>query len=188
LQIVLGLGNPGLDYAYTRHNVGFMLADHVAAQAGVAWTSSPAEHSEIAEVALGGRRVLLAKPQTFMNRSGRAAQALCARFAAEPSDIIVVYDDFLLDFGHLRLRRSGSDGGHNGLASVLEEFNSQDVPRLRVGIGKPLEESDVIDYVLAPFSAEEKVEELVQRSVEALDLYFAEGIEAAMNRFNGPPS
>ncbi len=165
-----------------------MLADRMAAHAGVVWTPSPAEHSEIAEVELGGRRVLLAKPQTFMNRSGRAAQALCIRFAAEPSDVMVVYDDFLLDFGHLRLRRCGSDGGHNGLASVLEEFASQDVPRLRLGIGKPPEESDVIDYVLAPFAEGERVEELVQRSAEALDLYFAEGIEATMNRFNGPPS
>jgi PTH1 family peptidyl-tRNA hydrolase len=187
LQIVLGLGNPGPRYANTRHNIGFLLVDFLAERARVDWVPSARDHSHIAEIDWDGQPVLLAKPQTYMNRSGRAAKALCTRCEAEPNDVVVVYDDFLLDFAHLRLRRRGSDGGHNGLASVLEELASQDVPRLRLGIGQPPQDADIIDYVLAPFSGGDDVGQLVQRGAAALDSYFAEGVEAAMNRFNGAP-
>ena len=99
--------------------------------------------------------------------------------------LLVIFDDFLLDFGRLRFRRSGSDGGHNGLASVLETLNTQAVPRLRLGIGTPPEGEDIIDYVLDPFSPADEVDELVERCAEALETYYADGIEAAMNRYNG---
>jgi peptidyl-tRNA hydrolase, PTH1 family len=187
LQIVLGLGNPGPRYANTRHNIGFILVDFLAARARVDWVPSARDHSHIAEIDWDGQPVLLAKPQTYMNRSGRAAKALCTRCEAKPNDVVVVYDDFLLNFAHLRLRRRGSDGGHNGLASVLEELASHDVPRLRLGIGQPPQDADIIDYVLAPFSGGDDVGGLVQRGAAALDSYFAEGVEAAMNRFNGAP-
>ncbi len=186
MQIVLGLGNPGARYADTRHNIGFALVDYLALRAQVEWAPSARDHSLLAQVEWDGQPVLLAKPQTYMNRSGRAARALCGRFSAEPGDLMVAYDDFLLDFGRLRLRGRGSDGGHNGLASVLEELSSQEVPRLRMGIGQPPEGGDIVEYVLAPFSqGDGDVEALVKRGAAALDTYFAEGVEAAMNRFNG---
>ncbi len=186
MRIVLGLGNPGARYDATRHNIGFILVDYLARRAQVGWTASARDHSLLAEVDWAGQPVLLVKPQTYMNRSGRAARALCARFAVSPCDVLVAYDDFLLDFGRLRLRGRGSDGGHNGLASIIEELSSQDVPRLRLGIGQPPDGGDIIEYVLAPFSQSDgDVEALVERGAAALDTYFAEGIEAAMNRFNG---
>lgn len=186
MRIVLGLGNPGPRYAETRHNIGFILVDYLAQRAGAEWIASARDHSALAEVDWDGQPVLLVKPQTYMNHSGRAARALCARFAVPPSDVLVAYDDFLLDFGRLRLRGRGSDGGHNGLASVIEELSSRDVPRLRLGIGQPPQGGDIVEYVLAPFSQSDRdVEMLVERGVAAVETYFAEGIEVAMNRFNG---
>ena len=186
MRIVLGLGNPGARYAGTRHNIGFMLVDYLARQAGAEWVASARDQSVLAEVDWDGQLILLVKPQTYMNHSGRAARALCARFAVPPSDVLVAYDDFLLDFGRLRLRGRGSDGGHNGLSSVIEELSSQDVPRLRLGIGQPPQSGDIVEYVLAPFSqSDREVETLVEWGASAVETYFAEGIEVAMNRFNG---
>jgi len=185
LRIALGLGNPGARYTLTRHNIGFMAVDHLAARCGVDWQHREDAVAEVAEVELGGQEVMLVKPQTFMNNSGRTAAALCARWEANPQDVLVVFDDFLLDFGRLRFRRGGSDGGHNGLASVLEGLNTQDVPRLRMGIGSPPEGEEIIDYVLDSFSPEDEVEDLFERCEKALEKYYAEGVEAAMNSFNG---
>ncbi len=186
MRIVLGLGNPGARYAGTRHNIGFMLVDYLARRVGAEWAVSARDHSVLAEVDWDNQPVLLVKPQTYMNRSGRAARALCTRFAVPPSDVLVAYDDFLLDFGRLRLRGRGSDGGHNGLSSVIEELSSQDVPRLRLGIGQPPQGDDITEYVLAPFSqSDREVETLVEWGAAAVETYFAEGIEVAMNRFNG---
>lgn len=186
MRIVLGLGNPGARYTDTRHNIGFILVDYLARRAGAEWVASARDHSVLAEVDWDGQPVLLAKPQTYMNRSGLAARALCTRFAVPPGDVLVAYDDFLLDFGRLRVRGRGSDGGHNGLASIIEELSSQDVPRLRLGIGQPPQGGDIVEYVLAPFSqSDRELETLVERGAAAIDTYFAEGIEAAMNRFNG---
>ena len=186
MRIVLGLGNPGARYAGTRHNIGFMLVDYLARQAGTEWVASARDYSVLAEMDWDGQPVLLVKPQTYMNRSGRAARALCTRLAVPPSDVLVAYDDFLLDFGRLRLRGRGSDGGHNGLSSVIEELSSQDVPRLRLGIGQPPQSGDIVEYVLAPFSqSDREVEMLVEWGASAVETYFAEGIEVAMNRFNG---
>jgi len=187
LHIVLGLGNPGARYAGTRHNTGFMLVDYLARRVGAEWTVSARDHSVLAEVNWDNQPVLLVKPQTYMNRSGRAARALCTRFAVPPSDVLVAYDDFLLDFGRLRLRGRGSDGGHNGLSSIIEELSSQDVPRLRLGIGQPPQGDDITEYVLAPFSqSDREVETLVEWGAAAVETYFSEGIEVAMNRFNAP--
>ena len=185
MQIALGLGNPGVRYASTRHNIGFMVVDHLAARCGVDWQHQADVQGQVVRVVLGGQEVLLAKPQTYMNRSGRTAAALCAQWEVIPEDVLVIFDDFLLDFGRLRFRRGGSDGGHNGLASVLEALNTEAVPRLRLGIGIPSAGAGVIDYVLEPFSPADEVENLIERGNAALEVYYAEGIEAAMNRFNG---
>ena len=182
---VIGLGNPGSRYAATRHNAGFMVVDWLAARAGKRWTSSAATHSQVAFAEVGGREALLAKPQIFMNRSGLAVGALSRQLASEPAEMLVVVDDFLLDLGRLRFRRSGSDGGHNGLASVLEEMGTQQIPRLRLGIGGPPPPSEVIDYVLSPFAAAEEADALAERGARATAFFAEAGIEAAMNRFNG---
>jgi len=185
LHLVIGLGNPGFRYAPTRHNLGFMVVDWLASRGGVRWIRPRESHSEVAELELGRRAVLLAKPQTYMNQSGAAVLALSQQWAVTAGDMLVVFDDFLLDFGRMRFRRGGSDGGHNGLASVLERMRTQDVPRLRLGIGSPSPGADVIDYVLSPFGVDEAVEDLVARGGRAIEFYLEEGIEAAMNRFNG---
>ena len=162
-----------------------MVVDHLAARCGVDWQHRADVQGQVVRVVLGGREVLLAKPQTYMNRSGRTAAALCVQWEVLPEDVLVIFDDFLLDFGRLRLRRGGSDGGHNGLASVLEALNTEAVPRLRLGVGIPSADEDVVDYVLDPFAPADEVENLIERGNAALEVYYAEGIEAAMNEFNG---
>ncbi len=184
MHVVVGLGNPGGRYAATRHNIGFMVADHLARQGNVSWAASPAEHCELVHIKLAAGEVLLVKPQTYMNRSGVAVVALQQRLGFAGEEILVVLDDFLLDFGRLRFRRKGSDGGHNGLASIIEQVGSQNISRLRVGIGQPPPEEDVIDYVLEPFAAAENVGRVVQWTCEAVEMYLSEGMDAAMNRFN----
>ena len=162
-----------------------MVVDHLAARCGVDWQQQANVQGQVVRVGLGGQEVLLVKPQGYMNHSGRTAAALCSQWEVLPEDVLVIFDDFLLDFGCLRFRRGGSDGGHNGLASVLEALNTKAVPRLRLGIGIPPAGADIIDYVLSPFSPEDEVESLVEHGNAALEVYYAEGIEAAMNRFNG---
>lgn len=185
MHIVVGLGNPGPRYASTRHNIGFMAVDFLAFTAGAQWRLEEECRSEVTELELAGCRVLLAKPQTYMNRSGAAVRALSQEREIDPGELLVVFDDFLLDFGRMRFRRGGSDGGHNGLSSVLEQLRTQRISRLRLGIGQAPPEMDVIDYVLSPFAADEAVEDLVRCSGRAIEVYMREGIEAAMNQFNG---
>ena len=187
VSIVVGLGNPGGRYARTRHNVGFMVVDRLADSRAGQWSECGASTtlSQIASVEIGGAPALLVKPQTFMNASGRAVIAVCAERAFEPGDLLVVFDDFNLAFGRLRLRRNGSDGGHNGLASVIHEVCSEEIPRLRVGIGPLPREGDDIDYVLSGFGPDEDVVELVDRGCRAVEHCIADGIDAAMNQFNG---
>ena len=127
----------------------------------------------------------LLKPQTYMNRSGLAVAAVQQQLACPTEEVLVVVDDFLLAFGRLRFRRAGSDGGHNGLASVLAELGTTNVPRLRLGLGAPPPSVDPIDYVLADFAADEPVAELVQRAAAAIEVYGRDGVETAMNRYNG---
>ena len=182
MDLVVGLGNPGSRYAQTRHNAGFMVVDRLAG--GGRWSARAEEQCELARCELAGREVLLVKPQTFMNRSGVALAALRARLEFAAGDLLILLDDFLLDFGRLRFRRRGSDGGHNGLASVLEKMGTRDIPRLRLGIGSPAPGEDPIDHVLSRFGADEPVEELVDRGCQAIVAYLEEGIEPAMNRFN----
>lgn len=161
------------------------MVDCLAARCGVDWQYKADVQGQVVQVVLGGQEVLLAKPQTYMNHSGRTAAALCAQWEVLPEDVLVIFDDFLLDFGCLRFRRGGSDGGHNGLASVLAALNTEAIPRLRLGIGIPPADADVIDYVLDPFSPEDEIENLIECANAALEAYYVKGIEAAMNGFNG---
>ena len=189
MKLIVGLGNPGPRYARTRHNIGLRVLDAVATRAGAALAARRFA-GRFGAGALAGERVGLLAPETFMNRSGEAvAEALAALPVADPArELLVVLDDVDLPLGRLRLRARGSSGGHNGLADVLERLGSEDVPRLRFGIGRPTEPRDTVDFVLEPFAPgeEELLTLAVARAVEAVECFVAEGIAAAMNRFNGP--
>jgi peptidyl-tRNA hydrolase, PTH1 family len=187
MRLIVGLGNPGERYRRTRHNVGFMVADALAARGG-AGKGREAEGAWIAEARLGGEDVLLVKPLTFMNRSGDPVSRLVAGHAGKPEDVIVVLDDVVLELGVLRIRERGSHGGHNGLRSVIEALDSEEVPRLRIGIRKGEPPEDLADYVLSPFPEDDVlvVQEIVGWAVDAVESMVAEGTAAAMNRFNGP--
>lgn len=184
---VLGLGNPGRRYRGTRHNVGFEVLDIVAREFGVKIRRRKLE-SLVAEAALDGEALVLAKPQTFVNLSGIAARAVSQHYGIPPERLLVVCDDVSLPLGRIRVRASGSHGGHNGLKSITAELGTQAFPRVRVGIGMP-ESGDMVEYVLSRFHADELpvVEEELQRAAAAVMTVLREGVEPAMNRFNARP-
>ncbi len=179
-RLIAGLGNPGRQYHGTRHNVGFLVLDELARRAAVEFRFEPKWNAETAQA--GGR--LLMKPQTFMNLSGEAVGNYSRYHRLPPSEILVVLDDVSLPLGDLRLRFSGSAGGHNGLESVLIHQATETVPRLRVGIGAP--GGDLVDHVLGKFSDDEAtaVNAAVLRAADAVEYANAHGIEAAMNIYN----
>ncbi len=181
IRLVAGLGNPGPEYAATRHNIGFMVIDQLAAQSGSAWEKSSKWEALSAKCGA----VLLIKPLSFMNRSGYPLLAVAQFYKIEPQQVLVVLDDFTLPVGRVRLRARGGSGGHNGLDSVIAQFGTEEIPRLRIGIGAaPCEGS--VDYVLSRFFDDEKpiVRAMIDRAVEALKCAIDNGLVSAMNRFN----
>ena len=186
MHIVVGLGNPGLQYAETRHSAGFMVVDALARRWSVGWASRGSGNT-LSQIARrrGGEEVLLVKPQTFMNASGAAVDALGRDQGFVPQELLVVFDDFNIDFGRVRLRSSGGDGGHNGLASIIESVGTDEVPRLRLGIGPAPEDGEDVDYVLMKFAADQDVDALISRGCQAVESAVSVGIDTAMNRFNG---
>jgi peptidyl-tRNA hydrolase, PTH1 family len=183
IRLVAGLGNPGPEYAATRHNIGFMIVDQLAAQFGSTWEKSGKWEALSAKCGT----VLLVKPLSFMNRSGYPLLAVAQFYKIEPQQILVVLDDFALPVGRLRLRARGGSAGHNGLDSVIAQFGTEEIPRLRIGIGAaPLEGS--VDYVLSRFLDKEKpiVGSTIDRAVEALKCAIDKGLVSAMNTFNKP--
>jgi len=184
IRLIAGLGNPGSEYAATRHNIGFMVVDQLAAQFGSAWEKSVPHAREDALSAKCGA-VLLVKPLSFMNRSGHPLFAVAHFYKIEPQEILVVLDDFSLALGRLRLRARGGPGGHNGLESVIAQFGTEEIPRLRIGIGAAPREGST-DYVLSRFFDEEKpiVRSTIDRAVEALKCAIDNGLVSAMNTFN----
>jgi peptidyl-tRNA hydrolase, PTH1 family len=185
MDLIVGLGNPGERYRRTRHNVGFMVVDALAARAKVR-TGRLLGQAWVVEAKLGGRAVMLVKPLAFMNRSGEAVRALMARAKADVAPVVVV-DDAALPLGCLRIREGGSDGGHNGLRSMIDALGSEEFPRVRVGIGRSETVADMADYVLSEFPPEDAaaVQEVVGWTAEAVECLVREGIAAAMNRYNG---
>lgn len=187
-RLVLGLGNPGPKYADTRHNLGFRVVDALAGRLGIA-----VDRTEC-NALIGGRRigdpgeVLLAKPLTYMNRSGHAARCLVERRGLEPPAVLVVYDEVSLPLGRLRLRPSGSPGGHRGMESVIASLRTEDVARLRLGIGPEggVPGEEMLDFVLEPFARDEReaAAEMVERAADACRVWIEQGGQAAMNRFN----
>lgn len=188
MYLIVGLGNPGAEYAGTRHNIGFLLLEDLASGWKARWTMERKFQSRLAKVEDGGRKVLLSQPQTFMNSSGEAVAAL-ARFYQVPLErILIVVDDADLPLGHLRIRPSGSSGGHHGLESIEQQLGTRDYPRLRLGIGRRSEDGRAItNYVLGGFSAEDKkvLGEILARAAEQARCWLSAGIQQAMNRFNG---
>lgn len=183
IKIVLGLGNPGRRYQNTRHNAGFRVVEKVAEMVSVkTWRARL--HGLISEADIGGERVVLVKPLTYVNRSGRCAQAVCQDYAVLPQGLLVVVDDMALPVGKIRIRRKGSSGNHGGLNSIIECLNTSDFPRLRIGIGKT--EGDAAEYVLGQFTREEEkiLQELFERATRAVISWVQEGIEASMNEYN----
>ncbi len=188
LRLVVGLGNPGRRYARTRHNIGFMVVDEVVRRAGESWLGDRSLNSEVAR--LGSLRLL--KPQTYMNESGRAVAALSRFHQWQPPQLLVVYDDVSLPLGRLRLRASGSAGGHNGMRSIIQHLGSDGFPRLRVGIGEGRRSTGegLTDHVLGDFTEAEEIDrsEAVDRAADAIETVLQRGWEAAMNEFNIPPA
>lgn len=184
IRLIAGLGNPGSEYAATRHNIGFMVVDQLAAQFGSTWEKSVPQAREDALSAKCGA-VLLIKPMSFMNRSGYPLFTVAQFYKIEPQQILIVLDDLALPLGHLRLRARGGSGGHNGLESIIVQFGTEEIPRLRVGIGQAPREG-YVDYVLSRFFDEEKplVRSTIGRAVDALKCAIDNGLVSAMNTFN----
>jgi peptidyl-tRNA hydrolase, PTH1 family len=185
--LVAGLGNPGREYARTRHNVGFMVCDELARRHGGSFRSKFS--GELAELRAEERRLALLKPQTYVNESGRAVAAAVRFFKVPPERLLVLHDEVDLDLGRLQVRMGGGLAGHNGLRSVAQHLKTQDFLRLRIGVGRP-ERGDpgpVSDYVLSPFEAHEDADTLVARAADAVETILRDGLEEAQNRFNERP-
>lgn len=193
-MLIVGLGNPGKEYAQTRHNIGFMVVDALAERHGLRFSRKHGK-ALVADGTLGERRVLLAKPQTYVNLSGDAVQVLAGFAGVEPERILVVCDDLDLPLGVIRIREHGGSGGHNGLKSIAQRLGTTRFPRLRVGIGRPPDEERlgrdderVTAHVLGNFSSHEHsiIKEAIARAVAAIETAVIEGVQTAMNRFNEP--
>lgn len=185
MTLIVGLANPGRRYRGTRHNVGAGVVDRLARRAGIAIDEDDG-FARVGRGTIGGARVLLAKPQTYVNVSGEAVRDLRRRHRLRPQDILVVVDDLDLPLGRIRLRERGSAGGHNGLKSLIEALGTTAFPRLRVGIGRPPEGVDPADYVLTRFTPVElrALDAVLDRAAEALEAAIIDGVDAAMTRFN----
>ncbi len=192
MKLIIGLGNPGRDYVNNRHNVGFKCVDLFAREHGISLTQRGAR-SKLGTGEVAGTRIVLAKPQTFMNLSGEAVSALVRRYKLSPQDILVIHDDLDLPLGKIRIREKGSSGGHNGLKSIISHLGTQDFPRIRVGIslaegsdGAAAPEVDAIEHVLSDFTDAEKtvMREVYLRVAAAIECVLTEGIAAAMNKYN----
>jgi peptidyl-tRNA hydrolase, PTH1 family len=185
VKLIVGLGNPGKRYEGTRHNIGFLVIDQIAAQNRIALEQSFCG-ALIGEGIVEGEKAVLAKPQTFMNRSGEAVANLAREYGTGNGDIIVINDDLDLPFGRIRIRPTGSAGGHRGLLSIMENLAEASFNRVRVGIGRPPAGMEAAEYVLDPFNPcqAERLDQIVQRAAESVGCLMREGIERAMAFYN----
>jgi PTH1 family peptidyl-tRNA hydrolase len=185
LYLIAGLGNPGPEYRRNRHNVGFMLLDRMAERLGLNFSRFES-NALIAKGEYQGKRLILAKPRTYMNLSGQAVGALLRYYKVPLANLMVAYDDVDLPLGTLRLRPTGGSAGQKGMMSIIERLGTQDFPRLRIGIGRPPGRMDAADYVLQDFSAAELefLTPTLERAVDAVLTFLSEGLDAAMNKYN----
>ena len=182
--LVVGLGNPGREYARNRHNVGWMVLDELARRHGGSWRGKFS--GQLAEIRLDGHKVALLKPETYMNESGRSVAAAARFYKLEPDAVLVVHDEGDFDLGRLQARLGGGLAGHNGLRSLAQHLKTQDFMRLRIGVGRP-ERGDprpLADYVLSDFEAHDDAEAIVARAADAIETLDAEGLERTQQRFN----
>ena len=188
MKLIVGLGNPGPQYADTRHNVGWQVVETLAGRIG-GGTWREKLQASVAEVRCDEEKVVLARPMTYMNLSGIAVRQMTDFWKVNTDDLLVVADDLAIDVGRLRLRPGGSDGGHNGLASIIACLGAEEFARLRVGIGPaPAAPGSHADFVLSPFAAAERpiIEETIDRAADAAECWMTHGLQEAMNRFNRP--
>ena len=188
MKVVVGLGNPGEEYETTRHNIGYKVAEEILARRGHPYEERRAR-SLVSRARIDGAAVLVARPLTYMNRSGAAVAALLVLAEAGPEELLVVCDDLHLEFGTIRLRPRGTHGGHKGLLSIIETLGTQEFSRLRVGVGPADPASAHADFVLAPFRRAERarIPDLVRLAADCAETAVLLGVTAAMNRFNAPP-
>ncbi|WP_343602031.1 aminoacyl-tRNA hydrolase [Mycobacterium sp.] len=181
--LVVGLGNPGSGYAQTRHNLGFMVADLLAARLGSTFTGHKRSGAQTATGRLGGRAVVVAKPRSFMNESGHQIGPLARFYSVPPADVVVIHDDLDLDFGRIRLKVGGGEGGHNGLRSIAAALGTKDFARVRIGIGRPPGRKDPAAFVLEKFTAAERadVPTICEQAADATELLVELGVEPAQN-------
>jgi peptidyl-tRNA hydrolase, PTH1 family len=184
VRLVIGLGNPGAEYNRTRHNVGFNVVDLLASEWGLTWQHSKSWHALWAK----GEKAILVKPTSYMNRSGEPLAAVANFYKIAPAEVLVVLDDLALELGRVRLRSEGGTGGHHGLESIIVQFGTEAIPRLRLGIGAAPGEG-AVDYVLGRFFDEERpvVEKMLARAVDAVKCAIDKGVLSAMNLFNKSP-
>jgi len=186
LKLIVGLGNIGRRYQFTRHNIGFMVMDRIAKKHYLRFSRSLINEAYIANKELFGEEVLLVKPTTFMNRSGKSVKKIIGRYRIDIKDLLVVYDDADLPLGALRYRPKGSSGGHQGMESIIESLGSEEIKRLRIGIGRPKDNQPLEDYVLTSFAEEEKpiVENALSRAEQCCYDWLSESEEVIMQRYN----
>ena len=185
--LIVGLGNPGADYAKTRHNAGFLLVEKLAAQWKTDWANERKFAARMAKAERNGKRVLLCEPQTFMNLSGESVGAIADFYQLPVSQLIVAVDDADLPFGEIRLRPSGSSGGHHGLESIEQHLGSREFARLRIGIGRKDSSRQIANYVLGKFDSSENelLEKVLSRAAGQIECWLNEGLPKAMSLFNG---
>lgn len=181
--LVVGLGNPGPNYAKNRHNVGFMASEILADRIGEKFKVHKKSGAEVATGRLAGRSVVLAKPRVYMNESGRQVGPLAQFFSLSPADIVVIHDDLDIDFGRIRLKLGGGEGGHNGLRSVASALGTRDFQRVRIGVGRPPGRKDPAAFVLENFNATERTEvpTICEQAADATELLIVHGLEPAQN-------
>ena len=184
MRLVVGPGNPGPRYAATRHNIGMTVADALVERASERYKVHKRSGADIATVSVAGTSVLIARPRVFMNEAGRQIGPLASFFSIAPDDVIVVHDELDIDFGQVRLKRGGGEGGHNGLRSISAALGSRDYLRVRLGIGRPPGRQDPADFVLKPFASAQRTEVdlLVENGIDAVDLLLTTTLEEAQNR------
>ncbi|MDL1902979.1 aminoacyl-tRNA hydrolase [Anaerolineae bacterium CFX9] len=186
MYLIVGLGNPGPRYERTRHNIGWQTLDRLALRHGLTFSKNE-HHAQTASGTIVGQRVILAKPQTYMNLSGNSVAPLAHYYKITPDRILIVCDDLDLPLGTLRIRKGGSSGGQNGLRHIVERLGTQEIPRIRIGISRPPGRMDPADWVMTPFKGDDEIlaVEMQDRAVRAIETWLTEGIELAMSRHNG---
>jgi PTH1 family peptidyl-tRNA hydrolase len=186
--MVVGLGNPGLQYEFSRHNIGFRIIDNLALNIETEFKRVKSYDSLVSRGKLMNHKLILVKPQTYMNLSGKSVSKIVSYYRISFPDLLIVYDDLNLELGQIRIRKRGSAGGHKGVESIIQYLNSEDIPRLRIGIGKPSINSnfDYASYVLSNFNDNEKdkISKVIQLSTEAIKTVIEDGLEKAMRKYN----